>query len=415
MRSKLPNKFWREELIEDRERQFRVAESAARLGSWEWDPVSGTSFLSPELHKIFGTEGLSNHSEEWARRVHPDDWPYVQKQMALAASDRNMEFEYRYQHPQHGMRWLYCKGSGSSPGHARISGIVLDITERKQVEEVRSRLAAIVESSHDAIISKDLRGIVTTWNLAAERLFGYSEAEMLGKPIMLIIPPHLKDEEASILQRIKAGERIDEYETVRIHKDGRQISVSLTISPIRNSRGDIVGASKIARDISERIHSDLLLKQAYSHLEQHVKERTADLERAEQELRALSTRLLQAQDEERRRIARELHDGAGQILAGLNMSLVPLQQKLEILEPKLAKAAGDSVSLVDELTRELRTMSHLLHPPMLDESGLGYALSGLLRDFRTAAILRPTSNWILNWGDCPEKLKLRFFGSSKSV
>lgn len=116
----------------------------------------------------------------------------------------------------------------------------------------RGLLAAIVESSDDAIVSKDLSGIVTSWNAAAERIFGYSAAEMLGKPIAIIIPEGRASEEASILARIRRGERVAHYETVRRRKSGELISVSLTVSPVRDEDGSIVGASKIARDISER-------------------------------------------------------------------------------------------------------------------------------------------------------------------
>ena len=113
-------------------------------------------------------------------------------------------------------------------------------------------LAAIVESSDDAIVSKDLNGVVTSWNKGAERIFGYTPDEIVGKSVTLIIPPELQDDEPRILAKIRAGERIDHFETVRVHKDGHRIDISLTISPVRDSRGMIVGAAKIARDITEK-------------------------------------------------------------------------------------------------------------------------------------------------------------------
>ncbi|HTV66449.1 MAG TPA: PAS domain S-box protein [Bryocella sp.] len=113
-------------------------------------------------------------------------------------------------------------------------------------------LAAIVESSDDAIVSKDLNGVVTSWNRGAERIFGYTPREIVGKSITLIIPPELQDDEPRILAKIRAGERIDHFETVRLHKDGHRIDISLTVSPVRDSQGRIVGAAKIARDISEK-------------------------------------------------------------------------------------------------------------------------------------------------------------------
>jgi PAS domain S-box-containing protein len=127
---------------------------------------------------------------------------------------------------------------------------------------LKSRLAAIVESSDDAIISKTLDGIVTSWNPAAARLFGYRPEEILGRPITTIIPLELHAEEVEILARLRRGERIDHYETERIAKDGTRIEVSLTISPVRDGTGTIIGASKIARDITERRRSERLLREA---------------------------------------------------------------------------------------------------------------------------------------------------------
>ena len=111
-------------------------------------------------------------------------------------------------------------------------------------------LAAIVESSDDAIVSKDLKGVVTSWNRGAERIFGYKPEEIVGKPITLIIPPELQDQEPYILAKIQAGERIEHFQTVRVAKDGRRLDVSLTVSPVRDSRGVVIGAAKIARDIT---------------------------------------------------------------------------------------------------------------------------------------------------------------------
>lgn len=131
-------------------------------------------------------------------------------------------------------------------------GVASDITARKEAEEIRRRLAAIVESSDDAIVGKTLDGIITSWNTAAERLFGYSTAEAIGKHITLIIPVELYREEEEIIGKLRQGIRIQHYETVRLRKDGRRIEVSLSISPVKDDSGKIIGAAKIARDISER-------------------------------------------------------------------------------------------------------------------------------------------------------------------
>ncbi len=143
--------------------------------------------------------------------------------------------------------------------------VLVDISERKRADETAQRLASIVESSDDAIVSKNLDGVVMSWNRGAERLFGYAAKEIVGKPIAILIPAERHDEEPSILERIGRGERIDHYETIRRRKDGGLVDISLTVSPVRDAAGRIVGASKIARDITERRraqeHEALLLRE----------------------------------------------------------------------------------------------------------------------------------------------------------
>ncbi|HWF47039.1 MAG TPA: PAS domain S-box protein, partial [Bryobacteraceae bacterium] len=127
-----------------------------------------------------------------------------------------------------------------------------DITDRKELGSVSLHLAAIVESSDDAIVGKNLNGIITSWNKGAERIFGYTAAEAIGKPITMLAPAERMEDMRSILEKIRRGERIDHYETIRRRKDGETIHVSLTVSPVRDASGRIIGASKIARDISDR-------------------------------------------------------------------------------------------------------------------------------------------------------------------
>lgn len=184
-----------------------------------------------------------------------------------------------------------------------------DVTDSNRAERASQYLAAIIESSEDAIISKDLNGIVTSWNQGAERIFGYTAEEVIGKSVTMLIPPDRQEEEPAILQRIRAGERIDHFETIRRRKDGALLDISLTISPIKDSNGRLVGASKIARDISSRKQTEAALNdardqltRANQQLEQSVRERTAELERANaallrqiEEDRRLQEQLWQAQ------------------------------------------------------------------------------------------------------------------------
>lgn len=147
-------------------------------------------------------------------------------------------------------------------GRRRWMAIARDITDRKRAGEARARLAAIVESSLDAIISKTPDGVIQTWNPGAERLFGYTAAEVIGRSITLVIPTERRAEEDMILARIHAGDRVDHLDTVRVTKDGQRIHVSLTVSPIRDANGRIVGASKIARDITDRIRGERALQES---------------------------------------------------------------------------------------------------------------------------------------------------------
>jgi PAS domain S-box-containing protein len=166
--------------------------------------------------------------------------------------------------------------------------VFADITDLKQAELARRRLAAIVESSDDAIISKDLNGMITSWNQAAERLFGYTAEEAIGKPVTLLIPSERHDEEPGILESIRRGKRIEHYETVRQRKDGSLLDISLTVSPIRDANGNIFAASKIARDITRRKRVVVALRESEARL-------AAELE-AMKGLHSLTTRLLDARD-----------------------------------------------------------------------------------------------------------------------
>ncbi len=141
------------------------------------------------------------------------------------------------------------------------SKVAHDITDRKQAEKASALLSAIVDSSDDAIISKDLNGVITSWNKGAERLFGYTAEETVGRPVTMLIPADRLDEEVKILEQLKRGERVDHFETIRVRKDGSQLNISLTISPVKDADGRIIGASKVARDITDRILTEKALRE----------------------------------------------------------------------------------------------------------------------------------------------------------
>jgi PAS domain S-box-containing protein len=237
--------------------RLQLALSAGQLGDWSWDLATDHVSMGPRTAEWFG---LSDDAEitltQLRGLVHAADRDHFHHAIETALHNHSdYDIEYRVIPPGLPERWLAARGRGiyDDTGDAiGMIGVVQDVTERKRLDMALHRLAAVVESSDDAIVSKDLNGIVQTWNPGAERIFGYSADEMIGGSILRLIPPELRDEETEILDRQRRGERIEHYETVRVTKDGRRIDVSLTVSPIRDSKGTIVGAAKVARDITAR-------------------------------------------------------------------------------------------------------------------------------------------------------------------
>ncbi len=213
-------------------------------------------------------------SRQFVEFVHPDDYDKTLVEIEkLSQGVSTIQFRNRYRHADGHFIWLEWNAR-SMTEEAAIYAVARDVTDqvdaidaRFAVEEKLLQLAQIVDSAEDAIISNDLNRIVLTWNAGAEKIFGYSHHEMVGESLAKLIPPDLQDEEQRILEALKEGKRLDHFETVRLHKDGRRVDISVTISPINDSRGEVIGASKIARDIShhkrlseafEKNHCELL-------------------------------------------------------------------------------------------------------------------------------------------------------------
>jgi PAS domain S-box-containing protein len=226
-----------------------------------------------------GLQMVGLESLEQAQKIHvsefffPEDHNLITNEFLPAVLEKgDGEVEIRFRHFKTGAAvWMLYRvfalndAKGQRIGLATVSR---NISDRKATERATAHLAAIVRSSDDAIISKDLTGTVMTWNQAAERLFGYRADEMIGRPIMTLIPPDRTDEERRILEKISRGETIETYETIRRRKDGTHIHVSLTISPLLDPQGNVIGASKIARDITGRVEQEAIVAQSRERLRQ---------------------------------------------------------------------------------------------------------------------------------------------------
>jgi PAS domain S-box-containing protein len=554
--------------------------------------------------------------------------------------------------------WFLVRAYPSRDG---LSIYFVDISERKQDERATGLLAAIVDSSDDAIVSKNLDGIITSWNKAAERIFGYPAEEAVGRHVTLIIPDDRREEETDILSRLKRGERVDHFHTIRVRKDGSTLDVSLTISPVRDSSGRIIGASKVARDITAQRRAEVALREseerfraivqatpecvkvvgpdgtllamnsagcsmveaggdneiigqsvygliapefrqrfiefnenvcngnkgqiefqiiglrgtrrwmethavpmrdkstgqtvqlavtrdvtarreadeklrqseeelraladsipqlawmanpeghvfwynrgwyeytgktqdqmeaggwqavhdpdvlprvlekwnesvrtgtpfemefplrgadgefrwfltrvspfrdhegkvtrwfgtntnideqqqllrslseARDQLEKRVEKRTAQLATANESLRDLSVRLLKVQDEERRRLARELHDSVGQILAALSMNISAVHSQSHKLDSQGAAAVAENVQLLEQVSREIRTISHLLHPPLLEIAGLASAIRWYVDGFSERSKIKVDLEIPSDFGRLPDDVELAVF------
>jgi len=222
-------------------RYLFVSEAYAHLIAYERDAVIGKS-----IDEVIGPRGLRTLQ------------PYID----AVLNGESVDFECELEFPHSGIRRLAIAYRPERDASGNVEGWIaslLDVTDQRSGEEARRQLASIVESSDDPIISEDLGGCIVSWNPGAERLFRYSAEEMIGKPITTIIPDHLQGEEPRFLECITAGGRVEHYETIRRCKDGRLVDVSLTVSPMRDEYGTIVGASKIARDVTARKRAEAVV------------------------------------------------------------------------------------------------------------------------------------------------------------
>ena len=261
-----------EKLRESEALFHQIADSAPVL-LWLTDADGLCTWFNKQWVDFRGRTLAQDLGNGWAEGIHPDDLDRVLK-IYLEHFEKRFPFrmEFRLKRADGKYRWILGQGVPRFSDSGTFQGFIgscLDITEIQLAKELQfdiskrlAELAAIVESSDDVILSKSLDGIITSWNAAASRVFGYSPEEMVGASILKLIPEALQSEEKTIIENIRAGRRVDHFETVRATKDGRLLDVSLTVSPIKDDQGKVIGASKILRDISSRKRIEQSLLQA---------------------------------------------------------------------------------------------------------------------------------------------------------
>jgi PAS domain S-box-containing protein len=255
------------------------------------------------------------------------------------------------------------------------------IDEQHRIEAAlrssQMRLSGILEISADAVISVDEQMCITMFNQGAEKMFGYSQQEVIGQPLNILVPERLRSIHSQHMQMFASSDQQTLLMSQRrpvfaLRKDGSEFPMDASLAKLRLAEGTVFTA--IVRDVTERVRAQEDLHRSHEELEQRVKERTAELQK-------LSNRLVQFQDEERRRIARELHDGTTQTLIALSMDIGALNKFLTKAEPRVQQKLEEAKELVAQSINEIRTVSYLLHPPLLDELGLDSAMRNYVEGF----------------------------------
>jgi PAS domain S-box-containing protein len=332
----------------------------------------------------------------------------------------------------HNLRWIKVDSVPSfRPGRPtpfQVYTVFEEITERKRAEaalrESEERFRAFFEQATVGIASVSIDGRYLDANRKFCDLLGRPREQVLQMTITQATHPDYVAADREQLRKLLAGDASQyNVEKLYVRGDGSYVWAASTVFPLRNADGSIKGFAKVIEDISIRKQVEMELARERSALESRVEERThqlektikhlniqaAEKERAEASIRALSARLLQLQDEERRRIARELHDSAGQTLAALDMQLSIIQMKTRNMDGDLMAAVADSVSLVHEASRGIRTMSYLLHPPLLDEAGLASPLQWFVEGFAERSGIQVELKISQRFGRLPHEMELTFF------
>jgi PAS domain S-box-containing protein len=402
------------EELQQKEERLRIALEASDTGTFRWNPQTG-EFLEfgPSLKRLFGFSDNDRilRTEDAVSRVHPEDVERVKSAIESCRQGADLEIQYRVVLPDGNIRWLYDRAKmvkDSTGRNASLIGACTDISRRKRAEEAlqkahdeldaRVRLrteelerktaeviehARLLDLANDAIFVRNLDGVVFYWNEGAERLYGWSKNEIAFQPLSKLLQTEFPVPLPEILDSLRRTGTW-EGELTHTRRDGTRIVVASRWTVWRSAQGEPIGWLQINTDITER-------------------------RRVEDGLRAMSARLLHLQDEERRRIARELHDSAGQLLVALKLNLAMTENSLRDRGAEANKALNESLDLADQLSRELRTISHLLHPPLLDEAGLPSAVRWYVEGFAERSTIAVDLELAPDLGRLPRELETAIF------
>lgn len=340
-------------------------------------------WVSHNIEKVTGFPGASFLTDAglWKARLHPDDRERVVREFQRLPETGTINSEYRWQVADGTYRWFLDQAvlQTSSDGSPKeILGLRLDITERKavdeQLREVNDRLTALVEASPVGIVSLDAEGLCRLWNPAAEKIFGWPEEEVLGRPLPTVAPDQ-SSEHRFLRERVMEDKAFTDLEVVRYRKDGTPVYTSLSTAPLRDPNGAINGLLGLMVDMTQRKQVELQLSQSRD------------------QLRALTTRLHSAREEEGTRIAREVHDELGQAMTSLKLDLSWVARRLSL--PETADSRAQMLERIQGTMRQLdgtiqsvRAIATALRPSVLDELGLAAALDWQTRDFEKRTGIR---------------------------
>jgi two-component system CheB/CheR fusion protein len=400
-----------EERLRESEERLQFAANVSGFGIHDMDLTTGRIYWSRELKAMHGLAPDAEISLETLPELfHPADRERMEKVMRAALDPRGMgefEQEFRIVRPDNGeTRWLCNRSRTTFEGHGRerkpvrSTGVAIDITERRRIEEAlalsTSRRSLLVESASDfAIFTLTLDNQIDSWSLGAEQVFGWTEAEVIGQSGEIIFTPEDREKgepEKELLTARKDGRALDERWHLR--KDGSRLFVSGEMQLLRDAEGRAQGFAKIARDISKQKRAEEELRRAYAEMETKVRERTSELALANESLHSeisqriqieksrvrLLRQIVRTQEDERRRIARDIHDQLGQQMTALRLNLGALEQGCSEDE-EMRRKLDQTKAIAEQLDADVDFLAWELRPAALDDIGLSEALGNFVREW----------------------------------